>query len=196
MGKTIILILVIVQFLFAQNPIEMVNKHCQSAYGQEFDELIYISIKNQRLYHISDNNILDEYIISSAKKGVGNIRNSDKTPLGLHFIKEKYGQNTPINGRMIARKFEGLIATIYQDTTSSKTDDITSRILWLAGLEEGINKGGNVDSYQRYIYIHGTSEEGKLGIPASHGCIRMSNLDIINLFDKVKEGTKVLILDK
>jgi len=196
MGKIIILIIVSAQLLIAQNPVEMINDHCKSKYGQQFKELIYVSIKNQKLYHISDNTINDEYTISSAKKGIGNIRNSDKTPIGLHYIKEKYGQKTSINGRMIARKFEGLIATIYQDTSSSKTDDITSRILWLAGLEEGINKGGNVDSYQRYIYIHGTSEEGKLGTPASHGCIRMSNLDVINLFDKVKEGTKVLILDK
>tara|TARA_B110000305_G_scaffold1173_1_gene1169 strand:+ start:629 stop:1219 length:591 start_codon:yes stop_codon:yes gene_type:complete len=196
MGKIIILLIVSAQLLIAQNPVEMINDHCKSKYGQQFKELIYVSIKNQKLYHISDNTINVEYTISSAKKGIGNIRNSDKTPIGLHYIKEKYGQKTPINGRMIARKFEGLIATIYQDTSSSKTDDITSRILWLAGLEEGINKGGNVDSYQRYIYIHGTSEEGKLGTPASHGCIRMSNLDVINLFDKVKEGTKVLILDK
>ena len=196
MGKIIILLIVSAQLLIAQNTVEMINDHCKSKYGQQFKELIYVSIKNQKLYHISDNTINDEYTISSAKKGIGNIRNSDKTPIGLHYIKEKYGQKTPINGRMIARKFEGLIATIYQDTSSSKTDDITSRILWLAGLEEGINKGGNVDSYLRYIYIHGTSEEGKLGTPASHGCIRMSNLDVINLFDKVKEGTKVLILDK
>ena len=196
MGKIIILLIVSAQLLIAQNPVEMINDHCKSKYGQQFKELIYVSIKNQKLYHISENTNNDEYTISSAKKGIGNIRNSDKTPIGLHYIKEKYGQKTPINGRMIARKFEGLIATIYQDTSSSKTDDITSRILWLAGLEEGINKGGNVDSYQRYIYIHGTSEEGKLGTPASHGCIRMSNLDVINLFDKVKEGTKVLILDK
>lgn len=196
MGKTILLILTSIQLLFAQSPIEIINKHCQSVYGQEFNKMIYVCIKNQKLYHISDNAILDEYTISSAKKGVGNIRNSDKTPTGLHVVKEKYGQNTPKNGRMIARKFNGLLATIYQDTTSSKTDDITSRILWLAGLEEGINKGGKVDSYQRYIYIHGTSEEGKLGTPASHGCIRMSNLDVINLFKKVKVGTKVLILDK
>lgn len=196
MGKIIILLIVSAQLLIAQNPVEMINNHCKSKYGQQFKELIYVSIKNQKLYHISDNTINDEYTISSAKKGIGNIRNSDKTPIGLHYIKEKYGQKTPINGRMIARKFEGLIATIYQDTSSSKTDDITSRILWLTGLEDGINKGGNVDSYQRYIYIHGTSEEGKLGTPASHGCIRMSNLDVINLFDKVKEGTKVLILDK
>tara|TARA_B100000768_G_scaffold59903_1_gene57895 strand:+ start:663 stop:1253 length:591 start_codon:yes stop_codon:yes gene_type:complete len=196
MGKIIILLIVSAQLLIAQNTVEMINDHCKSKYGQQFKELIYVSIKNQKLYHISDNTINDEYTISSAKKGIGNIRNSDKTPIGLHYIKEKYGQKTPINGRMIARKFKGLMATIYQDTSSSKTDDITSRILWLAGLEEGINKGGNVDSYLRYIYIHGTSEEGKLGTPASHGCIRMSNLDVINLFDKVKEGTKVLILDK
>jgi lipoprotein-anchoring transpeptidase ErfK/SrfK len=196
MGKIITLLIASAQLLFAQNPVEMINNHCRSNYGQQFKELIYVSIKKQKLYHISDNTIIDEYTISSSEKGIGNIRNSDKTPTGLHFIKEKYGQKTPINGRMIARKFEGLIATIYQDTSSSKTDDITSRILWLAGLEEGINKGGNVDSYQRYIYIHGTSEEGKLGTPASHGCIRMSNLDVIDLFDKVKEGTKVLILDK
>ncbi|MGB1307087.1 MAG: L,D-transpeptidase family protein, partial [Flavobacteriales bacterium] len=81
------------------------------------------------------------------------------------------------------------------DTTSSKTDDITSRILWLSGMEKDINKGGNVDSYNRYIYIHGTSEEGKIGTPASHGCIRMLNTDVIELYAKIKIGTKVLILD-
>ena len=74
---------------------------------------------------------------------------------------------------MIGRVFYGQIANIYEDTTSSKTDDITSRIPWLNGLEEGVNKGDGIDSYQRYIYIHGTSEEGKIGSPASHGCIRM-----------------------
>ena len=196
MGKIILLVLASTSFLFAQNPVEMIRKYCQSNFGQEFEKILYVSIKSQKLFHIVNNVVVDEYTISSAKKGIGNIKNSDKTPLGLHAIKQKYGQKTPIYGRMIARKFEGLIATIYQDTTSSKTDDITSRILWLEGLEDGINKGGNIDSYLRYIYIHGTSEEGKLGTPASHGCIRMSNLDVINLFDKVKEGTKVLILDK
>jgi hypothetical protein len=96
---------------------------------------------------------------------------------------------------MIGRIFYGHIATIYSDTTSSKTDDITSRILWLSGEEKGVNKGKNIDSYQRYIYIHGTSEEGKIGTPASHGCIRMTNKDIIKLFSLVKLNTKVLILE-
>ena len=117
------------------------------------------------------------------------------TPHGLHYIKEKHGSKTPQNGRMIGRVFYGQIAKIHTDTTSSKTDDITSRILWLSGMEKDINKGGNVDSYNRYIYIHGTSEEGKIGTPASHGCIRMLNNDIIELYEKIKIGTKVLILD-
>ena len=97
---------------------------------------------------------------------------------------------------MIGRVFYGQIATIYNDISRSKTDDVTTRILWLSGEEKDINKGGDVDSYQRFIYIHGTSEEGRLGTPASHGCIRMKNKDILELYNKIAVGTKVLILDK
>ena len=68
--------------------------------------------------------------------------------------------------------------------------------MWLTGEEKDYNKGGEVDSYQRYIYIHGTSEEGRLGIPASHGCIRMKNIEVLELYNKIAIGTKVLILDK
>ena len=92
--------------------------------------------------------------------------------------------------------FTDKIAKIHNDSSRSKTDDVTTRVLWLSGEEDGINKGGNVDSYQRYIYIHGTSEEGRLGIPASHGCIRMKNFEVVELFNKIALGTKVLILDK
>lgn len=175
--------------------IERVNNYCLDKKGKTYQEILFVSVNHQKLFHLKNNIIVDQYPISTAKKGVGNIKNSDKTPLGLHSIREKHGVNTPINGRMIGRVFYGQIATIYNDTTSSKTDDITSRILWLDGEENGINKGGNVDSYQRYIYIHGTSEEGKIGTPASHGCIRMTNKDVIKLFSKVKLNTKVLILE-
>ena len=95
---------------------------------------------------------------------------------------------------MTGRVFNGKIATIYRDTTRSKTDDVTSRVLWLEGLENGVNKGDNIDSFKRYIYIHGTSEEGRLGEPASHGCIRMKNKEVIELYKKIKIGTLVLIL--
>ena len=175
--------------------IEKVNNYCVDKKGTSYQEILFVSISEQKLYHIKDNTIIKEYSISSAKKGVGNVKNSDKTPLGLHSIKEKHGNNTPTYGRMIGRVFYGQIATIFNDTTTSKTDDITSRLLWLTGEEEGINKGGNVDSYQRYIYIHGTSEEGKIGTPASHGCIRMINKEVIELFSLVKLNTKVLILE-
>tara|TARA_B100000287_G_C20562040_1_gene752871 strand:+ start:309 stop:893 length:585 start_codon:yes stop_codon:yes gene_type:complete len=158
------------------------------------EEILFISINKQKLYHIKLNKVLSSYYISSSKYGVGSKSGSNKTPLGLHKIKEKHGDKTPINGRMIGRIFYGEISTIYTDKTKSKTDDVTSRIFWLEGLEKGKNKGQGIDSYDRYIYIHGTSEEGMLGSPASHGCIRMSNKDVIDLYKIIEVGTLVVIL--
>ena len=158
------------------------------------DEIIYVSIKKQTLYHIQHKRIIREYTISTSSYGIGSRNGSNKTPIGLHSVKEKYGDKTPINGIMVSRVFYGNIATIYNDETKSKTDDITSRILWLEGLEKGKNKGKGIDSFNRYIYIHGTSEEGRLGKPASHGCIRMKNKEVIDLYKLVEVGTLVLIL--
>ena len=158
------------------------------------DEVIYVSIKKQKLYYIEHDSIIKEYIISSSAFGIGSASGSNKTPIGLHSIKEKYGEKTPINGKMTGRVFHGHIATIYTDQTKSKTDDVTSRILWLEGLEKGKNTGEGIDSFKRYIYIHGTSEEGRLGKPASHGCIRMKNKEVIDLYKLVEVGTLVLIL--
>lgn len=193
---TILLSCLSVLSFFNQDIIEIAERYCIEKKGVIYHEMVFISIAEQKMYHIKNHEIQASYPISSAKKGVGNIKGSQQTPLGLHSVKEKHGQNTPKNGRLIGRIFYGQIANIYNDTTTSKTDDITSRILWLTGEEEGLNKGGNCDSYQRYIYIHGTSEEGKIGTPASHGCIRMKNEDVIKLFSQIKLNTKVLILDK
>ena len=187
----IILILLISIYTYSQNKI---IKKVEGYVSKDYDELLFISIANQELYHIKNKKIINTFTISYSKYGTGNKNGSNKTPLGLHKIKEKYGEKTPINGRMIGRIFYGEISTIYQDATKSKTDDITSRILWLEGLEKGKNKGIGIDSYKRYIYIHGTSEEGRLGTPASHGCIRMKNKDVIDLYKIVKVGTLVLIL--
>ena len=187
--------LILISFIsistFAQDPI---IKKAESYLVEDFQELVFISIKKQKLYHIKNNKIVNKYIISSSKYGVGNQEGSNKTPLGLHKIKEKHGEKTPINGKMIGRIFYGNIAKIYTDKTESKTDDITTRILWLEGLEKGKNLGPGIDSYERYIYIHGTSEEGKLGEPASNGCIRMKNKDIFDLYKRLEVGTLVLIL--
>ena len=178
----------------AQNSIiERVNNYMDSKNNFK-DKVIYVSIKQQKLYYIKHDSIIKEYIISSSAYGIGSTSESNKTPIGLHRIRQKYGEKTPINGKMIGRVFHGDIATIYTDETKSKTDDVTSRILWLDGLEKGKNKGKGIDSFNRYIYIHGTSEEGSLGKPTSHGCIRMKNKDVIDLYKLVEVGTLVLIL--
>ena len=180
---------------FAQERIVQTAKnYIENKCKMSFDGVLYVSIAEQKMYRIKEHKIVKTYVISSSSYGVGSKTGSNKTPLGLHRIKEKFGENTPINGRMIGRVYYGKIATIYTDQKMSKTDDITSRIFWLEGLEKGANKGEGIDSYKRYIYIHGTSEEGRLGTPASHGCIRMKNKAVIELYDKIKIGTLVLIL--
>ena len=176
---------------FAQQPIAQAKAYLGN---QVFEEILFVSIKEQKLYHIKEDKIIKEYVISSSAYGIGSEAGSNKTPLGLHKVNQKYGEKTPINGRMVGRVFYGEIATIYTNNSKSKTDDITSRIFWLEGLEKGKNKGKEIDSYKRYIYIHGTSEEGRLGKPASHGCIRMKNKEVIDLYSLIEVGTLVLIL--
>ena len=181
-------------FCFGQKKlIETARDYIDTKCNKSYDEVLFVNITEQKMYYIKEGGIVKTYVISSSSYGVGNKAGSNKTPKGLHKVKQKFGEKTPINGKMIGRVFYGDIATIYTDNTKSKTDDVCSRILWLVGLEEGLNKGEGIDSYNRYIYIHGTSEEGRLGKPASHGCIRMKNKEVIELYDKIKIGTLVLI---
>ena len=125
--------------------------------------------------------------------GEGSIENSFKTPLGSHEIKEKIGDNVLVNTIFVARNNTGKVANIIKSPINTESDHVTSRILWLNGLESGINNGPGIDSYSRYIYIHGTHEEGLIGQKASHGCIRMFNNDVVYLYDIVEKGTKVYI---
>ena len=111
----------------------------------------------------------------------------------MHEIKEKIGDGAKINTIFVSRINTQKQTEIISIRQATEDDHVTSRILWLDGLEEGINKGPGVDSYNRYIYIHGTHEEGLIGEKASHGCIRMFNNDVIYLYDIVNKGTKVYI---
>jgi len=154
---------------------------------------IEVDISEQRLYLIENNLIKASYPISTSKYGEGSIQNSFKTPLGEHSIKEMIGEEAEINTIFTSRINTKRSATIIDQFEDTDNDYVTSRIIWLDGEEEGFNKGGNVDSFQRYIYIHGTHEEGLIGTKASHGCIRMFNYDVIELFKLVNIGTKVLI---
>ena len=155
---------------------------------------VEVSISKQKLYLKENNEVVKTYTISSSGYGEGSEEGTNHTPLGLHEIKKKIGHEKPIGARFIGRLFTGEIYPIYSTERIIVTDDvIQTRIMWLSGLEEGKNLGGNVDSFSRYIYIHGTPEEWRLGQKASHGCIRMSNNDVIELFNIVEEGTKVYI---
>jgi len=159
-----------------------------------FDKYMYISLKHQQLFLIEHDSTIKNYPISTSKKGIGNQQDSFQTPHGLHTIKRKIGSDVPCGGILESREFKGEIATIFINKEKAPKDYVTSRILWLEGEESGINKGRKVDSYNRYIYIHGTPEEGYIGQPASHGCIRMKNKDVIELYNIVEEGTPIFIL--
>ena len=157
------------------------------------ETLLYVDIDSQKMVHIKKGTEIKTYNISSSVYGTGSEENSFKTPLGKHEIYMKIGHNLPLNAILKGRVWTGAIATIINEEIDTEFDLVTSRILWLDGLELGKNKGKGVDSKDRYIYIHGTAEEGLIGKPASDGCIRMYNKDVIELFDLVDEKAQVWI---
>lgn len=154
---------------------------------------LVVDIATQQLHCMQGGRVIKSYAISTAAKGVGEIKGSEQTPRGKHIIRAKIGGNHPANAVFVGRRFTG---EIYSSTLAEQYPDrdwILSRILWLSGLEVGKNRLHNCDTMQRYIYIHGTPDENINGLPASHGCIRMRNADIIELFDSVPVKTAVLI---
>ena len=163
-----------------------------SSYNQ-LESLLYVDIKSQNMYLLKKGTILKGFKVSSSYYGTGSEVNSLKTPLGKHEIYKKIGKDLPINAILKGRVWNGAIANVITEDIDTDFDHVTSRILWLDGLEIGKNKGSGVDSRSRYIYIHGTAEEGLIGRPASDGCIRMYNNDVIDLFDLVNEKVQVWI---
>jgi lipoprotein-anchoring transpeptidase ErfK/SrfK len=135
--------------------------------------------------------LLRQYPISSAAAGAGEQNGSYRTPRGRHRNADKIGAGAPLFAVFKGRVPTGEIWTPELDRTQPGRDWILTRILWLEGLEPGRNRGAGVDTHDRYIYIHGTNEEHRIGTPASHGCIRMKNADIVELFDRVAVGTRV-----
>ena len=157
---------------------------------------IEISIAEQTLTVTDDHDEpLAQYPVSTALKGVGEKKDSFCTPRGEHIVRAKIGAGAPINSVFVSRRPTGEIWTPELGKQHPERDWILTRILWLSGCELGINRLGNVDSMQRYIYIHGTPDTEPMGEPHSHGCIRMRNNDVIALFDLAPVGTKVFILE-
>lgn len=161
----------------------------------DFNPSILISVSEQTLSLFQADKLQNSYSISTSKHGTGEKEGSKQTPLGSHKVAELIGEGCPPRTIFKARKPQDLLAEIITTPHESAEELITSRIIWLEGLESNINKGSGVDSYQRYIYIHGTHEEGLIGVPSSIGCIRMRNVDVIDLFNCIQKNTFVLILD-
>ncbi|MCK5537399.1 MAG: L,D-transpeptidase [Thiomargarita sp.] len=183
----------VVQAMQSQNsiPAHFDENICvQSKIAFSTKQNIIIKVPTQTLHLCSEAQLVKSYIISTSKYGIGSQANSNKTPLGLHYIKNKIGDDAPLGMIFKARQATGKIAKMNQINAG---DLVTTRIMWLKGKEAGLNKGKGIDSYKRYIYIHGTAEENKIGQPASHGCIRMYNEDVIDLFNLVTEGVEVYI---
>ncbi len=135
------------------------------------------------------------YAVSTAHNGPGEIRDSGCTPRGRHVVRARIGAGKPPGTVFIGRRPTGELWTPELAAHHPDRDWILTRILWLSGCEPGFNRLGNCDSMQRYIYIHGTPDSEPMGIPRSHGCIRMRNADVIELFDKVPVGTPVTIIE-
>ena len=155
---------------------------------------LHISIKDQLMTLLDEaGQALHSYSVSTSKYGTGSQNNTNKTPLGLHRIKDKIGGAMPINEVFIGRMPHGTLEECIERGVELPDDVITSRIMWLEGMQPGMNQGGYVDTYQRYIYIHGTSDEENIGTPVSMGCIRMLNEDVVELFRLVESGTEVMI---
>ena len=155
---------------------------------------IEISISKQTLT-LFDNfgGVKAKYSVSTAANGVGCEKNSGCTPLGSHIIRAKIGADAEPNSVFVGRRFAGEICTPELMAQFPERDWILTRILWLSGTEIGVNRLGNVDTMQRYIYIHGTPDSTEMSKIGSHGCIRMRNSDVIALFDMVEAGTQVAI---
>ena len=133
------------------------------------------------------------YAISSGANGIGEQQDTGKTPRGWHQVQQKIGQSMPLNAVFKARQWTGEIYTPQLAADYPDRDWILTRILWLAGLEDGFNRGQGCDTFQRYIYIHGTPDTEPMGVAKSHGCIRMHSEQVQEIFDLVENGALVYL---
>ncbi|MDH5786610.1 MAG: L,D-transpeptidase [Chromatiales bacterium] len=158
--------------------------------------LITVNIAGQRLRLERDGEVLLDVAVSTAKNGPGEVSGSECTPRGRHYIRAKIGEGCAANTVFVGRRPTGELFSDALRAEHPKRDWILTRILWLCGLEQGHNRGGNLDTMRRYIYIHGCPDSDAMGVPSSHGCVKMRNSDMIELFNMVTVGTQVLIAEK
>jgi hypothetical protein len=178
----------------SESPLELVNKSCARLGIKPGERVLVVRIGTATMQFFRKGALVKSYVISTSKRPPSNVKNSLGTPRGLHEIAERVGAGQPPG--MV---FRSRVPTGQHYSEIPGADDeanlITSRILWLRGLEPGVNRGGDVDTYERYVYIHGTNHETRLGAPLSSGCVLMRNLEIVELYEEVRVGDLVLIVD-
>ncbi len=158
------------------------------------DRILVVRIKSATMQYFVKTKLVKSYVISTSRKPPSNVKNSLGTPRGFHEIAERIGAGQPPGMVFKSRVPTGRHFNEFPDNETSNL--ITSRILWLRGLEPGVNLGGDVDTYERYVYIHGTQQEERLGEPISAGCVLMRNADIVELYEQVRVGDLVWIVDE
>lgn len=156
-------------------------------------DYIEIDLRTQRLRLVRGDEVVREYEVSTAANGAGELVDSGCTPRGWHVIRAKIGAGYPPNTVFVGRRATGELYRPELRQHYPERDWILTRILWLSGVERGRNRLGDVDTMRRYIYIHGCPDDVPVGVPGSHGCVRMRNSDVMDLFDRVEAGTRVHI---
>lgn len=173
---------------------ELVTKTYQRLGIKPSDRLLLVRIGTATLQFYRQAVLVKSYPVSTSKRPPSNVKNSLGTPQGLHEIAERIGAGSPPGMVFVSRQPTGRHFSELPDS-ERHGNLITSRILWLRGLEPGVNRGGAVDTYERYVYVHGTNHEDRIGEPLSAGCVLMRNLDIVELYEEVRAGDHVLIVE-
>lgn len=166
--------------------------------GHPDGDWLLVGVASQRLRHYRGTRLLADYPVSTARNGVGETAGSECTPRGWHVVRARIGGDLPLGAVLRGRRPTGEIWTPELHAACPGRDWILTRVLWLSGQETGFNRGRAadgrlVDSMRRYIYLHGTPDSEPMGEPLSHGCVRLRNADIAELFEQVPAGTPVLI---
>jgi hypothetical protein len=174
---------------------EQVNQTCARLGIKPGERVLAVRISTATLQFFRGGELAKSYVISTSRRPPSNVKNSMGTPRGLHEIAERIGAGQPPGMVFKSRVPTGRHFTEMLEREPDNDNLITSRILWLRGLEPAVNLGGDVDTYQRYVYIHGTNHDERIGEPLSAGCVLMRNLDIVELYEEVRVGDRVWIAD-
>jgi hypothetical protein len=172
--------------------LDQVNKACARLGIKPGERILCVHIGTATLQFFRRGELVKSYVVSTSKRPPSNVKHSLGTPRGLHEIAERLGAGQPPGMVFKSRRPTGHHFSELPDAETN-ANLITSRIFWLRGLEPGVNRGGDVDTYERYVYIHGTNHEDRLGEPLSAGCVLMRNLDVIELYEEVRNGDLVWI---